>query len=122
HGTGSWILRPPGGGSSFSFDVGDQPAQPSRRHKMASNIFGVPDYNSMAAPSVPEPGDSGTASSGNTAQGAQTLPTQNPLHAKHGQGDHGSCSLQTSGVRNGENLALGCTACISEGFPWLCVG
>ncbi|KAM8945889.1 jupiter microtubule associated homolog 1 [Pelodytes ibericus] len=40
----SRILRPPGGGSSFSFGVGDQQAQPARRHKMASNIFGLPEY------------------------------------------------------------------------------
>ncbi|XP_072259933.1 jupiter microtubule associated homolog 1 [Pyxicephalus adspersus] len=41
----SRVLRPPGGGSSFSFGVGDsqQQQQPVRRHKMSSNIFGIPD-------------------------------------------------------------------------------
>ncbi|KAE8576897.1 hypothetical protein XENTR_v10004360 [Xenopus tropicalis] len=34
---------PPGGGSNFSFGVGESQAQPVRKHKMASNIFGVVD-------------------------------------------------------------------------------
>ncbi|XP_063281555.1 jupiter microtubule associated homolog 1 [Pelobates fuscus] len=52
----SRILRPPGGGSSFTFGVGDQPSQPTRRHKMASNIFGISDYNSLSEPCVQETG------------------------------------------------------------------
>ncbi|XP_018430893.1 PREDICTED: hematological and neurological expressed 1 protein-like [Nanorana parkeri] len=40
----SRILRPPGGGSSFSFGVGEsQQQQLLRRHMMTSNIFGIPD-------------------------------------------------------------------------------
>ncbi|XP_067403629.1 jupiter microtubule associated homolog 1 [Emydura macquarii macquarii] len=41
----SRVLRPPGGGSSFSggFDLPKE--QPVRRNKMASNIFGLPEEN-----------------------------------------------------------------------------
>ncbi|XP_069510926.1 jupiter microtubule associated homolog 1 isoform X1 [Ambystoma mexicanum] len=37
------VSRPPGGASNFSFGNGEQPDQPVRKHKMASNIFGPPD-------------------------------------------------------------------------------
>ncbi|MEE6522719.1 hypothetical protein FKM82_021333 [Ascaphus truei] len=57
----SRILRPPGGGSSFSLGFSDQPEQPARRHKMASNIFCIPDDVPIAAPRSQDPGalDSG---------------------------------------------------------------
>uniref|UniRef100_A0A8D0LBY4 Hematological and neurological expressed 1 protein n=1 Tax=Sphenodon punctatus TaxID=8508 RepID=A0A8D0LBY4_SPHPU len=42
----SRVLRPPGGGSIFSFGGFDEPQeQPARRKKMASNIFGTPEEN-----------------------------------------------------------------------------
>ncbi|XP_053309497.1 jupiter microtubule associated homolog 1 [Spea bombifrons] len=53
----SRVLRPPGGGSSFSFGVGDEQAsQPTRRHKMASNIFDVPDYGTAHVSTAQEKG------------------------------------------------------------------
>ncbi|XP_075033965.1 jupiter microtubule associated homolog 1 [Mixophyes fleayi] len=63
----SRILRPPGGGSSFSFGVGDQqPQQPARRHKMASNIFGIPDKEPVPAPCVVETGIPESAACGDS--------------------------------------------------------
>ncbi|XP_071968566.1 jupiter microtubule associated homolog 1 isoform X2 [Engystomops pustulosus] len=52
----SRVLRPPGGGSSFSFGVEkSQQQQPARRHKMASDIFGIQDNDPAPVPCVPEP-------------------------------------------------------------------
>ncbi|XP_063816725.1 jupiter microtubule associated homolog 1 isoform X2 [Pseudophryne corroboree] len=63
----SRILRPPGGGSSFSFGVGDQqPQQPARRHKMASNIFGIPESEPVPAPCVVETGIPESAACGDS--------------------------------------------------------
>uniref|UniRef100_A0A8C8SF55 Hematological and neurological expressed 1 protein n=1 Tax=Pelusios castaneus TaxID=367368 RepID=A0A8C8SF55_9SAUR len=39
----SRVLRPPGGGSSFSVGFDLPKEQPVRRNKMASNIFGLPE-------------------------------------------------------------------------------
>ncbi|KAJ1130047.1 hypothetical protein NDU88_008403 [Pleurodeles waltl] len=62
----SRVLRPPGGASNFSLGFGEQPDQPARKYKMASNIFGPPDdlpapkpgkkesVSSDAEPSVPQ--------------------------------------------------------------------
>ncbi|KAM4692329.1 jupiter microtubule associated homolog 1 [Rhinophrynus dorsalis] len=52
----SRVLRPPGGGSSFVFGASDNKAQPARRHKMASNIFGIPDKDPLPAPPAQEIG------------------------------------------------------------------
>uniref|UniRef100_A0A8D0HV07 Hematological and neurological expressed 1 protein n=1 Tax=Sphenodon punctatus TaxID=8508 RepID=A0A8D0HV07_SPHPU len=42
----SRVLRPPGGGSNFSFGGFNEPQeQPAWRNKMASNIFGTPEEN-----------------------------------------------------------------------------
>ncbi|XP_025053222.1 jupiter microtubule associated homolog 1 isoform X1 [Alligator sinensis] len=42
----SRVLRPPGGGSNFTLGGFDEPKeQPTRRNKMASNIFGLPEEN-----------------------------------------------------------------------------
>ncbi|XP_053231831.1 jupiter microtubule associated homolog 1 isoform X1 [Podarcis raffonei] len=45
----SRVLRPPGGGSTFNmgFDLPKE-HQNTRRHKMASNIFGTPEDNSSS--------------------------------------------------------------------------
>uniref|UniRef100_A0A8D0L6H6 Hematological and neurological expressed 1 protein n=1 Tax=Sphenodon punctatus TaxID=8508 RepID=A0A8D0L6H6_SPHPU len=54
----SKVLRPPGGGSNFTFGAFDEPQeQPARRNKMASNIFGTPEENppSWARPTGVKP-------------------------------------------------------------------
>ncbi|CAJ0934711.1 unnamed protein product [Ranitomeya imitator] len=52
----SRVLRPPGGGSSFSFGVeASKQQQPARRHKMASNIFGIPDNEPAPTSCASEP-------------------------------------------------------------------
>ncbi|XP_069808185.1 jupiter microtubule associated homolog 1 isoform X1 [Dendropsophus ebraccatus] len=56
------VLRPPGGGSSFSFGLdGSKQQQPVRRHKMASNIFGIPDNEPVQTSCASEPGLSESA-------------------------------------------------------------
>ncbi|XP_075703014.1 jupiter microtubule associated homolog 1 [Rhinoderma darwinii] len=61
----SRILRPPGGGSSFSFGVeASKQQQPVRRHKMASNIFGVPENEPALSSHAAEPGASESAACG----------------------------------------------------------
>ncbi|XP_066442489.1 jupiter microtubule associated homolog 1 [Eleutherodactylus coqui] len=60
----SRILRPPGGGSSFTFGVEASKQQPARRHKMASNIFGLPDNEPAPTSCAPEPGPSESAACG----------------------------------------------------------
>ncbi|XP_040186012.1 jupiter microtubule associated homolog 1 [Rana temporaria] len=58
----SRILRPPGGGSSFAFGVGDaQKQQPLRKHKMASNIFGLPDEPTPVSHTSEKDGQHGSA-------------------------------------------------------------
>ncbi|XP_053564865.1 jupiter microtubule associated homolog 1 isoform X2 [Bombina bombina] len=51
-----WVLRPPGGGSSFTFGASDDKAQPARRYKMASNIFGIPDNDPIPPPQAQKTG------------------------------------------------------------------
>ncbi|XP_077107847.1 jupiter microtubule associated homolog 1 isoform X2 [Ranitomeya variabilis] len=61
----SGVLRPPGGGSSFSFGVeASKQQQPARRHKMASNIFGIPDNEPAPTSCASEPGASESAACG----------------------------------------------------------
>ncbi|XP_069608257.1 jupiter microtubule associated homolog 1 isoform X1 [Ranitomeya imitator] len=61
----SRVLRPPGGGSSFSFGVeASKQQQPARRHKMASNIFGIPDNEPAPTSCASEPGASESAACG----------------------------------------------------------
>ncbi|KAM3921216.1 jupiter microtubule associated homolog 1 [Leptodactylus fuscus] len=61
----SRVLRPPGGGSSFSFGVdGSKQQQPVRRHKMASNIFGIPDDEPAPTSCALEPEASENAACG----------------------------------------------------------
>ncbi|XP_041434349.1 jupiter microtubule associated homolog 1 isoform X4 [Xenopus laevis] len=55
----SRVLMPPGGGSSFSFGVGEaQAQQPTRKHKMASDIFGVLDNEPASTKQAQETGTS----------------------------------------------------------------
>ncbi|KAM9296388.1 jupiter microtubule associated homolog 1 [Gastrophryne carolinensis] len=61
----SRVLRPPGGGSSFTLGVGEQSQQqPVRKHKMASNIFGIPDNESASVSHAPETGGPQSAACG----------------------------------------------------------
>ncbi|NXE26839.1 JUPI1 protein, partial [Ardeotis kori] len=55
----SRVLRPPGGGSNFSFGFDEPKEQPVRRNKMASSIFGTPEENppSWAKSSGTKPGE-----------------------------------------------------------------
>ncbi|KAM6050846.1 jupiter microtubule associated homolog 1 isoform 2-T2 [Chlamydotis macqueenii] len=57
----SRVLRPPGGGSNFSFGFDEPKEQPVRRNKMASSIFGTPEENppSWAKSSGTKPGEIG---------------------------------------------------------------
>ncbi|XP_068120105.1 jupiter microtubule associated homolog 1 isoform X2 [Hyperolius riggenbachi] len=58
----SRVLRPPGGGSNFSLSPSEQQQQqPVRRHKMASNIFGIPDDPAPASCASETEGSQGAA-------------------------------------------------------------
>ncbi|CAI9579055.1 unnamed protein product [Staurois parvus] len=69
----SRVLRPPGGGSSFSFGVGDsQQQQPVRKHKMASNIFGIPDNEPSPASHASEKDNQHSSACGNPEDAQKT--------------------------------------------------
>ncbi|KAG8430579.1 hypothetical protein GDO86_020354 [Hymenochirus boettgeri] len=71
------VLRPPGGGSSFSFGVGETQEQPVRRHKMASNIFGVPENDPVPVQRPLETGASTKAECGDMDSAEQrTCPSE----------------------------------------------
>ncbi|XP_043942650.1 jupiter microtubule associated homolog 1-like [Protopterus annectens] len=59
--TGSRVLQPPGGGSSFSFGMGeDSKPQPSRQKRTDSDIFGPPVDSHPAARRSNPPGGRST--------------------------------------------------------------
>ncbi|XP_077315447.1 jupiter microtubule associated homolog 1 [Lithobates pipiens] len=69
----SRILRPPGGGSNFAFGVGDpQKQQPVRKHKMASNIFGIPDDEPTPASHASEKDSQHSSACGNPEDAQET--------------------------------------------------
>ncbi|XP_030064169.1 jupiter microtubule associated homolog 1 isoform X2 [Microcaecilia unicolor] len=57
----SRVLRPPGGGSSFTLGTGETPQQSVRKNRMASNIFGPPEDSLSTASHTNIPGDKTTS-------------------------------------------------------------